>query len=79
MSKENTVTRYSTAPTGGLTRDSVGNFYGTTQKGGRYNAGVVYKMGTSGQETQLYSFTGGVDGKYPSECRHPSRIAATYH
>jgi len=49
-----------------LIRDSAGNLYGTTNSGGTAYAGVVFKLNTSGQETVLYSFTGGADGGYPS-------------
>jgi uncharacterized repeat protein (TIGR03803 family) len=53
-------------PYGGVVRDSSGNLYGTTNVGGSlFNAGMVYKLDTSGQETILYSFTGGADGHYP--------------
>jgi uncharacterized repeat protein (TIGR03803 family) len=53
-------------PYAGVIRDSSGNLYGTTAYGGTYNAGVVYKISTSGQESVLYSFTGGNDGWQPS-------------
>jgi uncharacterized repeat protein (TIGR03803 family) len=53
------------APYGGVIRDSTGNLYGTTYLGGTANAGVVFKVDTSGTETVLYSFTGGADGDYP--------------
>jgi uncharacterized repeat protein (TIGR03803 family) len=49
----------------GLIRDSAGNFYGTTSQGGTVNAGVVFELDTAGQETVLYSFTGGSDGGNP--------------
>ena len=52
-------------PYGGLIRDSKGNLYGTTNGGGASGAGVVFKVDTSGNETVLYSFTGGADGGYP--------------
>lgn len=45
-------------PYAGLARDSSGNLYGTTYSGGAANLGVVYKLGTAGQETVLYSFSG---------------------
>lgn len=47
--------------------DAAGNLYGTTTtgSGGAY-AGVVYEVSPSGQETVLYSFTGGSDGGQPS-------------
>jgi uncharacterized repeat protein (TIGR03803 family) len=44
------------APYGGVTRDSVGNLYGTTIAGGLGNGGVVYKVDPSGKETILYNF-----------------------
>src|ERR1022692_316503 len=52
-------------PQAGVIRDSSGNLYGTTYYGGTGNAGVVYKVNTAGQETVLYSFTGGADGGNP--------------
>jgi uncharacterized repeat protein (TIGR03803 family) len=64
-------------PDAGLTLDSNGNLYGTTDSGGissrtcgggLYDSdpgcGVVFKIDPSGQETVLYSFTGD-DGAYP--------------
>ncbi len=52
-------------PYGGVIGDSAGNLYGTTEGGGASGAGVVFKVNTSGNETVLYSFTGGADGGYP--------------
>jgi uncharacterized repeat protein (TIGR03803 family) len=52
-------------PYAGLVGDSSGNLYGTTYFGGAANAGVVYKLDTSGHETVLYTFTGGADGANP--------------
>jgi len=52
-------------PNGDLLRDSAGNFYGTAQFGGTSNRGVVYKLDANGQQTVLYSFTGGADGGIP--------------
>lgn len=52
-------------PYAGLAQDAAGNLYGTTYQGGTANAGVVYKLTPSGQETVLYSFTGGADGGNP--------------
>ena len=44
-------------PYTGVIRDSAGNLYGTTGYGGASNAGVVYKIDTTGHETVLYNFT----------------------
>ncbi len=52
-------------PEGGLIRDGDGNLYGTTTYGGVSGAGVVFKVDSSGNETVLYSFTGGTDGANP--------------
>jgi uncharacterized repeat protein (TIGR03803 family) len=46
--------------------DSAGNIYGTTTQGGAANAGVVFKVDTSGVETVLHNFTGGADGLIPA-------------
>lgn len=54
-----------TNPFAGVTRDRAGNLYGTTALGGIANRGVVFKVDTEGQETVLYSFTGGADGAVP--------------
>jgi uncharacterized repeat protein (TIGR03803 family) len=55
-------------PYGSIIRDSAGNFYGTTNGGGAAGAGVVFKLDSSGNETVLYSFSGGADGGYPLAC-----------
>ncbi len=52
-------------PYAGVIRDPAGNLYGTTISGGASYAGVVFKLSPSGQETVLYSFTGGADGGGP--------------
>jgi uncharacterized repeat protein (TIGR03803 family) len=52
-------------PYAGVIRDPAGNLYGTTYYGGVWGAGVVYKVDSSGNETVLYSFTGGADGGNP--------------
>ena len=49
----------------GLIFDAKGNLYGTTYEGGTSNAGVVFKLNSKNEETVLYSFTGGEDGKEP--------------
>jgi uncharacterized repeat protein (TIGR03803 family) len=55
-------------PYGFVTRDSAGNLYGSTTLGGDFSScsgagcGVVFKVDASGNETVLYTFTGGADG-----------------
>jgi len=48
-----------------LIADKAGNLYGTTQNGGVQGFGVVFKLDPAGNETVLYTFTGGADGAYP--------------
>ncbi len=55
------------APEGTLVRDEVGNLYGTTNAGGAYGWGEVFKLGVRGRLTVLYSFTLGADGAEPDE------------
>ena len=52
-------------PASGLTQDAAGNFYGVTGGGGALNLGTVFKLDSSGNESVLYSFTGGKDGASP--------------
>jgi uncharacterized repeat protein (TIGR03803 family) len=57
-------------PTYGLIRDAAGNLYGTTAGGGDFTScpfgcGVIYKLDTAGNESVLYTFTGGSDGWQP--------------
>ena len=74
-------------PYAGVIRDSAGNLYGTTLYGGNVAAcpatfftpagcGVVFKLDTAGNETALYSFTGGADGSVPvaGVIRNPAGI-----
>ena len=55
-------------PIAGLFRDpKTGNLYGTTIYGGSTNNGTVFVLSpTTGVETVLYSFKGGLDGFNPS-------------
>ena len=53
------------SPNAGVIRDAAGNLYGTTTGGGISSNGVVFKLDSTGNETVLYSFTGGADGKLP--------------
>ena len=52
-------------PVASLQRDSSGNLYGTTWWGGTSGVGTAFKVDASGNETVLYSFTGGADGGQP--------------
>lgn len=52
-------------PNGNLIRDAQGNLYGTSNAGGAYNSGTIFKIDASGNETVLYNFTGGTDGGWP--------------
>lgn len=59
------------SPYAGVIRDEEGNLYGTTFAGGAFctdsgGCGVVYKLDRAGNETVLYSFTGGADGRGPA-------------
>jgi uncharacterized repeat protein (TIGR03803 family) len=56
-------------PYSGLVRDTAGNLYGTTAAGGSSNCalgcGTVFKLDHRGNETVLYTFSGGSDGANP--------------
>jgi uncharacterized repeat protein (TIGR03803 family) len=52
-------------PTGPLLLAADGSLYGTTAIGGPSNNGTVYKIDANGNESILYSFTGGSDGGFP--------------
>src|SRR5205814_6817000 len=46
-------------PYAGLVRDSAGTLYGTTQGGGEFGAGTVYKLKPNGDDfTVLHAFNG---------------------
>ena len=53
-------------PIGVLVPDGLGNFYGTTEQGGAYSRGTVYKMTGKGLVTVLHAFGAIDDGAYPS-------------
>jgi uncharacterized repeat protein (TIGR03803 family) len=52
-------------PYAGLVRAGDGSLYGTAPVGGIYGEGTVFRIGTNGAFTPLYSFTGGDDGANP--------------
>ena len=50
---------------GAVVRDAKGNFYGTTEFGGDFGNGTVFRIDTSGQLTVLHSFADTPDGLNP--------------
>src|ERR1700722_2145994 len=53
-------------PGSGIIADSSGNFYDTTEEGGKANLGTVFELTANGAESVLYSFAGGAsDGALP--------------
>jgi uncharacterized repeat protein (TIGR03803 family) len=52
-------------PESPLAEDAKGNLYGTTHVGGEYGVGLVFRVDRNGNESVLYSFTGGSDGCSP--------------
>ncbi len=55
-------------PDAGLALDAKGALFGTTEAGGSYGAGTVFKLSPSGRgyvETYPWEFGGAGDGKYP--------------
>ena len=53
-------------PRAGVVRDRAGNLYGTTEWGGAFGHGVVFKLDTANNQTVLHSFAGGPnDGSHP--------------
>lgn len=54
-------------PQDGLVRDGQGNLYGTTEYGGVFGFGAVFKVDKTGKQTLLHSFAGTqADGANPS-------------
>lgn len=61
-------------PNGGLVADAQGNLYGTTNAGGTFGFGTIFKLTPGalsegqppGQLTVLHNFTGGTDGANPT-------------
>jgi uncharacterized repeat protein (TIGR03803 family) len=52
-------------PVAGLIRDDAGNLYGTTELGGFFNNGTIFKIHPTGAENLVFSFRGNRGGGYP--------------
>jgi uncharacterized repeat protein (TIGR03803 family) len=52
-------------PTNALMQAVDGNFYGVTTFGGVSNLGSIFRLTPAGAFSTVYSFTGGLDGKFP--------------
>jgi uncharacterized repeat protein (TIGR03803 family) len=54
-------------PRGNIVRDSAGNIYGTTEAGGQFGQGVLYRVSLAGVETVLHNFGSTADdGQIPN-------------
>jgi uncharacterized repeat protein (TIGR03803 family) len=53
------------SPYQGVIQDAAGNLYGAALTGGTFGYGIVYKLDKAGNQTILYSFAGGTDGRFP--------------
>ena len=61
-----TVNPDGAAPYAGLVTDNLGNLYGTTEQGGAFGSGTVFKIAVTGVEITVHSFAGGsIDGADP--------------
>ena len=52
-------------PSGALVRDQAGNLYGTTELGGAFGGGTIFKVDAIGAYTILYNFVGQPDAQNP--------------
>jgi len=57
-----------------LTQGRDGSLYGTTEQGGLYGLGTVYKLQTNGTITVLHSFSGTVDARNGRKLLRCNRI-----
>ncbi len=53
-------------PNGNLQLDRAGNLYGTTDTGGDFDKGTIFRIGADGTFSVMHSFTDGADGGYPN-------------
>jgi uncharacterized repeat protein (TIGR03803 family) len=53
-------------PIGTMALDAAGNLYGTTERGGAFNAGTVWRIAPDGTESILHSFNAMDDGETPN-------------
>ncbi len=53
-------------PVAAMTQGADGNFYGSTEFGGTNYVGDIFEMTPAGLLTNIYSFTGGLDGGSPT-------------
>ncbi|HEY7095865.1 MAG TPA: choice-of-anchor tandem repeat GloVer-containing protein [Terriglobales bacterium] len=53
------------SPYGGLIRDEIGNFYGTTCQGGRFYLGTIFRLDPAGKLQTMHAFKSLTDGYCP--------------
>lgn len=66
------------SPVGSLVKESDGNLYGMTPKGGTYNSGSIFRISTSGTMTILKQFNIDIDGGYPKGSLIQAKDGAFY-
>jgi len=64
-------------PTAGVLVDPRGDIYGTTNRGGSFNYGTVFRLDANGQEALLHNFLGG-EGLFPSGSLIPDSAGNLY-
>jgi uncharacterized repeat protein (TIGR03803 family) len=52
-------------PVGTFVRDSAGNLYGVTNRGGTEQYGTIFQLDTAGKESILHNFSNSPDGGFP--------------
>lgn len=61
-------------PEPGVQFDSAGNLYGTTQYGGAFDGGTIYKIAKDGTESILYSFEPANSQSDAIDSEHPNSV-----